>query len=84
MTMYQDEPNQVYLTIKDSSGSAERWVVGKTLDEAITMIETAFGMADTAKPAKSRKPRRTKAEMTAQSVIDSVPQKKEKAGAWTD
>jgi len=62
MTMYQDEPNTVYLTMKDSSGSAERWVVGKTLDEAIATVEAAFGMTAAAEP-KKRKQRRTKAEM---------------------
>ena len=66
MNMYQDPPNQVTVKLSDDSGEATRWIVGKSLDEAIATVEAAFGAVPTAqKPKKARKPRRTKAQMAA-------------------
>ena len=74
--LYQEAPNQVKIALTDDTGEAERFVVGQTLDEAIAIIEAAFGSPtkEAAKSKKPRKKRRTKAEMTATAeAADPVP-----------
>lgn len=63
-TVWQDKPNLVRVVLSDETGEAERWVVGKSLDEAITMVDPNNRIVD--RPVKTRKPRRTKAEMVAE------------------
>lgn len=67
MSIYVEVPNIVKIVISDDSGEASRCIVNKSLEEVIAMIETAFGAKSTvaAAPKKARKPRRTKAEMSA-------------------
>ena len=66
-SIYDSPPNQVSIEMKDESGEAQRFVVNKTLDEVIAVIEEAFGAPPVAAPApkKARKPRRTKQQMQA-------------------
>ena len=65
MKLFTDKPNLVKLTLQDQSGSAERWVTGKTLDEAIGIVEVAFGgPTEPVVPGKKRR-RRTKKEIEA-------------------
>ena len=61
--VYQEKPNIVEVTMKDKTGTAVRFVVGKTLDEVIAIIEPEAPTAGRAMP-KTRK-RRTRAEMAA-------------------
>ena len=72
--LYQEAPNQVKIALTDDTGEAERFVVGQTLDEAVAIIEAAFGGKPAEAPKKARKKRRTKAEMTATAeAADPVP-----------
>jgi hypothetical protein len=65
--VYQEKPNIVTVQISDDTGTAERFVVGKSLDEVIALIEpTAPCAGPGKKPKKDRKPRRTKAEIAAE------------------
>ena len=65
MSVYQERPNVVEVSFADEHGTAVRYVVGKTLDEVIAIIEPEAPVAGPAKA--SRRARRTKAEM-AESV----------------
>ncbi len=84
MNVYQENPNIVELTIKDKTGAATRFVVGKTLDEVIAIIEPEAPFAG-ATTKKARKPRRTKAQMAeAEAPYDpavEAPGKRDKAWA---
>ena len=61
--VYQEKPNIVTVQITDDTGTAERFVVGKSLDEVIALIEPESPCAGPKPKKKDRKPRRTKAEM---------------------
>ena len=61
--LYQEAPNQVKIVLTDDNGEAERYIVGQTLDDAISIVEAAFGGQPVKAPKKARKKRRTKAEM---------------------
>lgn len=56
-------PNIVTVQISDANGTAERFVVGKTLDEVISIIEPEAPVGGRS-AKKARKPRRTRAEMS--------------------
>lgn len=56
--VYQEKPNIVTIQITDDTGTAERFVVGKSLDEVISLIEPEAPVAG-AKAKKKYKPRRT-------------------------
>lgn len=61
--VYQEKPNIVTIQITDDTGTAERFVVGKTLDEVLSIIQPEAPVAgrDAKKP---RKARRSRSEMT--------------------
>lgn len=61
--VYQEKPNIVTVQIVDSTGTAERFIVGKSLDEVISLIHPEAPCAGPKPKKKDRKPRRTKAEM---------------------
>lgn len=61
--VYQETPNIVAVQINDSTGTATRFIVGKSLDEVIALIDPAAPCAGPKPKKKDRKPRRTKAEM---------------------
>ena len=68
--LYQEKPNIVKIVMSDASGTAERYSVGRTLDEVISVVEDV-GEVD--KPAQVKKPRakrRTKAEIEAAKQDD--------------
>ncbi len=63
--VYQEKPNIVEVTVTDETGTAIRYVVGKTLDEVIATVTGETVPAWVGKPKKERKARRTKAEIVA-------------------
>ena len=42
--LYQEKPNIVKIVMSDTSGTAERYSVGRTLDEVISMVEEDFSL----------------------------------------
>ena len=61
--LFENKPNIVRVELSDKSGTAERFVVGKDLDEAIAIVEAAFSQETVEK--KARRKRRTKQELLA-------------------
>lgn len=68
--VYIEKPNVVHVILSDNSGQAERFIVGKTLDEATALIDPT--PAWVGKPKAKRK-RRTKAEIAAGSEKSTPP-----------
>lgn len=63
--VYQEKPNIVTVQISDATGTADRFIVGRSLDEVIAIIEPESPCAGPKPKKKDRKPRRTKAEIAA-------------------
>ena len=89
MTVYQEKPNIVKVVLSDDGGEAERFLVGQSLEDAVTAVENLFFGEPTKTVTKQRKPRRTKAEMQTQKVVAEAqatvkPRKtEEKEKAWS-
>ena len=82
--VYADAPNIVHIKFQDNSGEAERFVAGKTLDEVLESLGMSMHVDG---PAKARRKRRTKAEMTTDAVLDEAaaevpPPHRNKDKAW--
>ena len=88
-TVYQEKPNIVQVTIIDETGSAERFIVGKSLDQVIEQV-TGEKLPEWVGQKKTRKPRRTKAQMATsteeawgeQKTATEVPPPHAKKEVW--
>lgn len=72
--VYQEKPNIVTIQITDDTGTAERFIVGRSLDEVIAIIQPEAPCAGPKPKKKDRKPRRTRAEINehdAKARIDA-------------
>lgn len=69
--VYQETPNIVSVQINDSTGTATRFIVGKSLDEVIALIDPAAPCAESKPKKKDRKPRRTKVDIAADKDLKS-------------
>lgn len=67
MSVYTEKPNTVTIKLSDESEDAFLYVIGKRIEEIVAEVERAFGVESTvaSKTNKTRKPRRTKAQMAA-------------------
>ena len=65
--IYETEPNVVKIALSDKTGEAERYAVGRTLDEVIMIIAHALSDALVA-VKKARKPRRSKAQVRLEAL----------------
>ena len=63
--VYQEKPNVVTVGLSDKTGTAERFVVGKTLDEVLAILDPGSAASVVAAPTKGKRHRRTKAELAA-------------------
>ena len=90
--VFEEKPGIVKVVLSDSSGTAERFIVGKSLDEVLAVVGTSFngGSAITLQK-KPRRKRRTKAEIeqakepeTARDAPEPepTPTKEKKEKAW--
>ena len=64
-SVFAEKPNIVTVLISDVDGSIERYVVGKTVLELVALIEGKPIEEQIVIEKKIRKPRRTKAQMAA-------------------
>lgn len=65
MNIFTEKPNVVHVILSDNTGQSERFIVGKSLDEATSIIDPTPAWV---KPAKRK--RRTKAEIKADSKAE--------------
>ncbi len=72
--VYQEKPNIVTVQITDDTGTAERFVVGKSLDEVISLIEPEAPCAGP-KVKKARKPRRTGPASVRNEPAEPAPER---------
>lgn len=75
--VYIEKPNIVTVQMSDATGTADRFIVGKSLDEVIAIIQPEPPCAGPKPKKKDRKPRRTKAEIAKD--IEAAEDKKEDA-----
>ena len=62
--VYAEKPNVVTVEMSDDTGTAQRFVVGKTLDDVIALVDPMAAVAaGVVAPTKEKRHRRTKAEM---------------------
>lgn len=87
--VYQEKPNIVEVSIKDSTGTAMRFVVGKSLDQVIQIIEpdvalVKFVAKKERKPRSPNKPKNLPAPEPAKSAGEEAMDRLKKDAAPTE
>ena len=81
--VYQEKPNIVTVQISDANGTAERFIVGRSLDEVIASVDPASQNA--APKKKERKPRSPNKPKPAAAEAEKKPEPaadEKKETAW--
>lgn len=81
--VYQEKPNIVTVQISDNNGTAERFIVGKTLDEVIASVDPASQLvAPKKKDRKPRSPNKTKNEPAPEKKPEPAADAEKKESVW--
>ena len=80
MEVYQEKPSIITVQVMHGAETATRYVVGKSFDEVLSMIEPGEPVA-APKAKKARKARRTKKEMAAAAKPEAPVKDKVWGGA---
>lgn len=80
INVYQEKPNIVEVSVKDRTGTAARFIVGKSLDEVIKFIDDGDDQSvhqdiEIVIPKKDRKPRRTGPASARNEPAEPAPER---------